>query len=150
MKKEIEKAGVNPKQSQGLAKMPLHYWSPLASAYGALGLTNGLKYGLNNYKATPVIMSIYLSATLRHLYALMEGQENDADGCPHIAAILANMAIILESRAVGQMVDDRNMQGGYLKEIDKLTEISNKLQAIHKDKKPYHYTIKDNPEGSIT
>lgn len=141
---------INPKAQSGSSKLPLNLWSPLASAYGALGLANGEKYGYGNYKATPVLMSIYLAATLRHLFAFMEGQECDpVEGTPHIAAILANMAIILEARSVGTIVDDRGIQGGYLQEIEKLTEIANKLKELHKDKEAYHYTIKDNKEDAI-
>lgn len=143
-------AGINPKQSIGLSKLPLHLWSPLATAYGAVGLANGRKYGEGNYKATPILMSIYLAATLRHLYAFIEGQECDeVDGTPHIAAILANMAIILEARSVGTMIDDRPMQGGYLKEAKKLTEICNRLNELHKGRDVHHYTINDNPPDAI-
>lgn len=136
----------NPKEQIGLAKLPLHLWSPLASAYGSLGLLNGMKYGYGNYKATPVLASIYIAAIKRHLSAWEEGQECDpVDGVPHFGAILANVAILLESRAVGTMVDDRQIRGGYLKEVEKLTEIANSVQELHKDRKPYHYSIKDSP-----
>lgn len=137
----------NPKEQIGLSKLPLHLWSPLASAYGSLGLLNGLKYGLGNYKATPVLASIYIAAIKRHLSAWEEGQECDPlDGVPHFGAILANVAILLESRSVGTMVDDRQIRGGYLKEVDKLTKIANSVQELHKDRKPYHYSINDTPQ----
>jgi len=138
----------NPKQAIGASKLPLHLWSPLASAYGCLGLMNGKKYGYGNFKATEVIASIYISATKRHLSAWEEGQELDADGVPHLSAILANVAILLESRSVGKLIDDRNIQGGYLKEIDELTKIANRINEIHQDTH-HHYTIKDNPPTAI-
>lgn len=139
----------NPKEQIGLAKLPLHLWSPLASAYGSLGLLNGMKYGYGNYKATPVLASIYIAAIKRHLSAWEEGQECDpVDGVPHFGAILANVAILLESRAVGTMVDDRQIQGGYLKEVEKLTEIANSVQELHKHRTPYHYSIKDTPKDA--
>lgn len=145
-----EASGVNPKESIGLSKLPLHLWSPLATAYGSLGLLNGGKYGYGNYKATPVLASIYIAAIKRHLSAWEEGQECDeADGVPHLGAVLANVAILLESRAVGTMIDDRQISGGYLKEVDMLTKIANSVVELHKDRKPRHYTIKDNPDGSV-
>ena len=149
--KPVQQANAtNPKESIGLAKIPLHLWSPLASAYGSLGLLNGGKYGYGNYKATPVLASIYISATERHFSAWKEGQECDpADGVPHLAAVLANIAILLESRAVGTMIDDRQITGGYLKEIEKLTEIANSVQKLHSHLKPKHYTIKDSPEAVL-
>lgn len=146
--KKITIDNINPKQAIGLSKLPLHLWSPLASAYGCLGLMNGKKYGYGNFKATPVIASIYISATKRHLSAWEEGQELDSDGVPHLSAILANIAILLESRSVGTLIDDRNIQGGYLKEIDELTKIANRINEIHKDTY-HHYTIKDNPSTAI-
>ena len=138
----------NPKAANGAAKLPLHLWSPLATAYGSVALENGgLRYGYGNYKATPVKMSIYLAAMLRHIYAFMENQEFDeVDGTPHLGAILANCAIILEARAVGTLVDDRPITGGYVKESAELTKHVNRLQEMYKDRNPRHYTVKDNKD----
>ncbi len=144
----IETKDINPKNSNGLAKLPLNLWPGLATAYGCIGLMNGgMRYGYGNYKATPVSMSIYLAAILRHTYALIEGQEFDeVDGSPHIGAILANCAIIVEARAVGTLVDDRPLTGGYLKEAEELTKHVARFQEMYKDRTPRHYTIKDNKE----
>lgn len=138
----------NPKRQFGLASIPLHLWSPLASAYGSLGLYNGsLKYGRNNFKATPVEASIYIAAAMRHLNAWAEGEEYDpADGVPNLGGVLANIAILLEARAAGTLVDDRQMGTGYLKEREHLKEIMKNVTEIHKDKNPRHYTIADNPK----
>lgn len=127
-----------------MTKMPLNLWSPLATAYGSLGLLNGGKYGYGNYKATPVLASIYIAATDRHFAAWKEGQECDpADGVPHLAAVLANIAILLESRAVGTLIDDRQIRGGYLEEIEKLTVIAKSVLKLHENVKPRHYTQED-------
>lgn len=137
----------NPKDVIGSSKLPLSLWSPLATAYGTIGLLNGMKYGLGNYKASKVQMSIYLDAILRHTMAIIEGQENDpVDGVPHFSAILANVAIILEARACGTLVDDRPLTGGYVSELEKLTKIANSVKQLHKDSKYKHYTIEDTPE----
>lgn len=131
----------NPKAINGSQKLNLSLWPGIATAYGALCLENGgLRYGYGNYKNSPVSMSTYLAATLRHAYAVIEGQEFDEiDGTPHLGAILANVAIILEARAVGTLVDDRPCEGGYLKEIKQLTAIANNLKEMHKDKNPVHF-----------
>lgn len=141
----MENIDTNPKKKFGDKSIPLNLWSPLASAYGAVSLYNGaLKYGRGNYKATPVEASIYIAAALRHLLAWAEGEEFDpADGCPNLGGVLANIAILLDSRAVGMMIDDRQISGGYLKEREMLKEIVGKLQILHADKDPRHYTIKD-------
>lgn len=151
-KAEPEKASVNPKQAVGLSKLPLHLASPLAIAYMTVGLANGAgKYGMGNYKGTEVILSIYLSATMRHLLAFLEGQECDpVEGVPHLAAVLANMAIILDARAAGTLIDDRPIQGGYLQELDMLTKIYQNLVKMHEGRNPRHYTQADNRAGAIT
>lgn len=133
----------NPKRQYGMRSIPLNLWSPLASAYGAVGLYNGsLKYGQGNYKATPVEASIYIAAMLRHAVAWAEGQEYDpADGVPNLAGVLANVAIILDARANGTLIDDRQIPSGYLDEIEKLKDIVVSLQKLHEGKTPRHYTI---------
>lgn len=140
--KPVKAPSTNPKQGVGSQKLPLHLVSPLATAYMAVGLANGAgKYGAGNFKGTEVLLSIYLAATLRHLFAFMEGQEFDeVDGTPHLGAVMANMAIILDARAVGTLVDDRIIPGGYLKEIEKLTEIYQGLLKLHEGRDPFHYT----------
>lgn len=147
--KEVVPPSTNPKAGIGASKLPLHLISPLAAAYMAVGLSNGAgKYGIANYKGTDVQMSIYMSAILRHLFSIMEGEEHDpVDGTPHFGAIMANCAIILDARAAGTLIDDRPIAGGYLKELDNLTEIYRNLQELHKDKKPFHYTL-NNMEGA--
>lgn len=137
----------NPKQIHGQSSLPLHLFSPLATAYGCIGKLNGkLKYGLSNFVATPVIASIYVDAIRRHLDKWMSGQENDdVDGVPHFAAILANVDILLCARAAGTLIDDRPMSVGYLDEIEKLTPLVRALHELHKDKQPKHYTLADNP-----
>jgi len=135
----------NPKRQFGMSSIPLNLWSPLASAYGAVSLYNGsLKYGRGNYRATPVEASIYIAAALRHLMAWAEGEEFDpADGCPNLGGVLANIAILLDARAVGTLIDDRQLPSGYLKEREALKEIVRKLQEVHAGKDPRHYTIAD-------
>lgn len=131
----------NPKKQFGDKSIPLSLWPALASAYGALGLYNGkLKYGANNFKATPVEASVYISAAKRHLEAWAEGEEFDpADGVPNLGGVLANIAILLEARAQGTLIDDRNLGTGYLKEREKLKEIVSGLQVLHAGKNPKHY-----------
>lgn len=141
-------ANTNPKAGFGAAKVPLNLWPPIASAYGSLAFLNGgLKYGYGNYKATPVLASIYIAGALRHFSAWAEGEEFDpVDGMPHLGGALANIGILLEARSVGTLVDDRQISGGYTKELENLNKIAASLHEFHKDKNPRHYTIADNPK----
>lgn len=138
----------NPKKQFGDKSIPLNLWPALASAYGALGLYNGkLKYGMSNFNATPVEASIYIAGAKRHLEAWAEGEEFDpADGAPNLGGVLANIAILLEARAAGTLIDDRKLGTGYLKEREALKSIVASLQVLHAEKTPRHYTIKDTPK----
>ncbi len=142
---EVVAPDTNPKKQFGDKSIPLNLWPALASAYGALGLYNGkLKYGLSNFNATPVEASIYIAGAKRHLEAWAEGEEFDpADGVPNLGGVLANIAILLEARAAGTLIDDRKLGTGYLKERESLKAIVASLQVLHADKNPRHYTIAD-------
>ncbi len=136
----------NPKKQFGDKSVPLNLWPALASSYGALGLYAGkLKYGMSNFNATPVEASIYIAAAMRHLEAWAEGEEFDPkDDVPNLGGVLANIAILIEARAAGTLVDDRKLGNGYLKEREALMKIVESLQILHADKSPRHYTIADN------
>lgn len=136
-------ANTNPKKQYGVQSIPLSMWSSLGSAYGALAFHNGaLKYGKANYANTPVEASIYIDGAMRHLVSWAAGEEFDpADGVPNLGGVLANVAILLEARAAGMLIDDRAKQAGYLKERDALKEIVKHLNELHADKSPKHYTL---------
>lgn len=140
-----KKPDTNPKQALGLSNIPMTMLSPLANMYGSIGKLNGaLKYGTSNFIGTEVIMSIYLDAIKRHISAIEAGEEFDPfDGVPHYSAILANVDILLCSRAAGTLIDDRPLLKGYREEMEKLKPIVNSLKELHKDKNPHHYYLKD-------
>lgn len=139
----------NPKDIIGSDKLPLHLWPETATAMGCLGLLDGmLKYGRNNWRAVGVRPSIYVDALKRHVNAWFdEGEEMDPDsGLPHLAHALACLAIIVDSQATGNMNDDRMIRGGYRRLVNTLTPHVKRLKDLHKDKSPYHYSIKDNKD----
>jgi len=133
----------NPKKQYGVSSVPLNMWSPLASAYGSLALYNGsLKYGKANFANTKVEASIYIAAAMRHLLAWACGQEDDpADGVPNLGGVLANVAILLEARAAGMLIDDRLRMAGYLSELEMLKGKVKALNELHAGKNPKHYTL---------
>lgn len=135
----------NPKDLIGSSKLPLHLWPETASAMGCIAMLNGaLKYGRSNFRAVGIRASIYVDAAKRHLTAWFEGEELDPDdGVPHLAAALACIAIIVDARAADKMVDDRVVAGGYRALVDELTPHVKRLQELHKDRTPKHYTIAD-------
>jgi len=136
---------VNPKEAIGLTNLPLTLVSPLLNAYACIGKLNGKeKYGMSNYNASPVLMSIYLDAIRRHFDKILAGQIVDAsDNVPHWSAILANIDIIVSAEAAGTLIDDRPLVIGYEGVLDKLTPLVKSLQELHKDKTPRDFTLKD-------
>lgn len=139
----------NPKDLVGSDKLPIHLFPTTAIATGTVAMLNGaLKYGRSNFRAVGVRSSIYYDAARRHLDAWFEGEEVDPDdGVPHLGAALACIAILVDSLAAGNLNDDRMVKGGYRRYIDEMTAHVKRLKALHANRNPKHYTIKDNNEG---
>lgn len=139
----------NPKDKIGSGKLPLHLWPTTATVAGTVGLLNGaLKYGSQNWRAGGVRTSIYIDALLRHAFAYYEGEDVDPDdGVEHESAMLACLAIIVDAKAQGMLIDDRAYGGpqGYRQAIDKATAHVKRLKELHAGKDPHHWTIADNP-----
>ena len=136
----------NPKDIIGSDKLPLHLWPETATALGCLGLLDGaLKYGRSNFRAIGVRSSIYYDAARRHLSKWFEGEDVDPDsGLPHLAHLLACVAILVDAEAAGKLNDDRQVQGGYVQYVKALTPHVARLKALHAGKDPKHYTKADN------
>jgi hypothetical protein len=136
----------NPKDVIGSTKLPLSLVPPLTVAYASIAHLNGaLKYGKGNWRKAGVRASIYADAAKRHIDSWLDGEEVDPeDGVPHLSAVLACIGIILDSRACGKLTDDRMMRNpGYRAEVAQLTAHVKRLQELHKDKQPRHFTIAD-------
>jgi len=141
--------GPNPKDAVGRAKLPLHLWPPSATAMGCLGLLEGNeKYGRTNWRATPVLASVYLAAAKRHLDDWQEGADNAADSNnPHLGNALACIAIIVDAATHGTLIDDRNFQpgsgDGYQRLVATLTPQVAALQTKYSAVRPKHYDRRD-------
>ncbi len=137
----------NPKDAIGSAKIPMHLWPITATIYGVMGLLAGKhKYGRLNWRGSPVRASIYIDALVRHANAWMEGEELDPDdGTPHLGNALACLAIIIDAKCCGTLVDDRQYNGkGFRIAMAEMTPLVTQLAEKYKDKNPKHWTIADN------
>jgi hypothetical protein len=77
-------------------------------AYEAKRVDGQLGYGPYNWRETPVRLTIYIDANIRHSLAILDGEDIDPDsGLPHTSHISANMAIIQDAKKYGTLVDDR-------------------------------------------
>jgi hypothetical protein len=144
----LETKQTNPKDAIGSDKLPLHLWPVSATAMGCLGLLDGmLKYGRSNWRDTGVRVTIYLDALDRHSAAYREGEDLDPDsGMPHLAHMLACLAILVDATATGKITDDRCYNGsGYRALVTELTPHVGRIKELRAGHDPKHYTIQDNP-----
>lgn len=105
--------GSNPKDELGMLKVPLALVSPTASVIQALCMADGeAKYGPYNYRVAKVQARIYLEACLRHIQALLDGEDFDiATGKPHIGYALATAQIYCDAWVNGFLIDNRPLPG---------------------------------------
>lgn len=120
----MSEQGINPKDILGLKKAPLRLFPPAALIIGSKVMALGAaKYGPYNWREKKVRYTVYLEAAMRHILTAQDGEEIDPEsGQPHIAHALCCMAILLDARATGNLVDDRPTPGVAGKLIAELTE----------------------------
>lgn len=138
----------NPKDAVGSDKLPLHLWPMSATAYGCIGMVNGmLKYGRSNWREAGIRPSIYVDAAIRHLTDWFEGNEDDPDdGVHNLSAALACIAILVDAIESDNLNDDRNYNGkSWRKARTKMEAHVKRLKELHKGRNPKHWTILDVP-----
>lgn len=117
--------GHNPKDLVAAAKPDLSLVPPALIIWVAKCMENGAKrYSKANWRNEDqkVRMTVYLSAALRHVLALVDGEDCASDsGLPHAAHAAASMGIILDALACGTLIDDRSKPGPAAKLLEQLT-----------------------------
>lgn len=103
----------NPKDLLGILKLPLRLIPPPALAYLAQVMALGAKkYGPFNWRSNAVKQTVYLEAALRHILSVLDGEDVDPEsGQPHEAHAMACMAILLDAKSTGNLIDDRPTKG---------------------------------------
>lgn len=114
----------NPKTAFGLKKPAMSSVPPVALLHLMGAMKDGRrKYGLMNWRAKPVSASIYYDAAMRHLMAWYEGEEVAEDsGVHHLGHVMGCMAIILDARASGTLIDDRADKGEFVRVMKEMIE----------------------------
>lgn len=108
----IETKQSNPKDTVGCNKVSMSFVPATVMAETALGMMEGgLKYGRHNYRAVGVRASIYYDATLRHLMAWWEGEDNDPDpnsaNISHITKAICSLVVMRDAMLCDKFFDDR-------------------------------------------
>jgi hypothetical protein len=103
----------NPKTFWGVNKPSAHGLPPVAILEVGRVMAHGAaKYGLMNWRDQEISISTYYNAALRHLFAMWDGEWVDPEsGCPHVAHVMAGMALMLDAKALGKLNDDRPTEG---------------------------------------
>lgn len=137
----------NPKEAVGDTKLPLYLVPSSFISYLALAFLEGmLKYGAFNYRVVGVRSSTYISAIKRHLGQIEAGEWEDPEtGVPHLASIGACCGIMLDTKDIGKLVDDRPpaADAGLTRRL--VAKVAH-LKELFKSHKPKHYTISDVPQ----
>lgn len=103
----------NPKDILGLKKVPLRLlFSPALLWLARVMGLGAKKYAPWNWRTKAVRHTVYLEAAMRHILLAADGEDADEEsGYPHEAHAMACMFICLDSRAVGNLIDDRAKSG---------------------------------------
>ena len=81
------------------------------------------KYGPYNWRKDPVSAMTYLNAALRHLQAIIDGTDVDPEsGASHAAHARACLAILIDAKECGKLIDDRPPAGPAERLIAEFTE----------------------------
>jgi hypothetical protein len=101
----------------------MHLVPPSAKIYLAEGFKDGAqKYGPYNWRENQVAASVYVGAAQRHLDQWWDGEEYATDSnVHHLAHALSCLAIIVDGRETGNLVDDRPLPGCAARLIEDLT-----------------------------
>jgi hypothetical protein len=101
----------NPKQGLGVLKFAMSLVSfPVLANLSLAMLEGALKYGRHNYRMAGVKASVYVDATLRHIFAFWEGQDLDPDskiGLHHLDKAIASLVVMRDAMILGKFNDDR-------------------------------------------
>lgn len=145
----------NPKDAIGASKLSMHLCPTSAEVQMSLAFLEGaLKYGKYNWRVAGVRVSIYLDAIRRHLGKFEDGEWNDPQTTiMHLGYIMACCAIMIDSKHVGNLVDDRPPSAPTAELIDATQATIKHLKELFKDHNPHQCVITDSPppvDGGVT
>lgn len=97
------------KDIAGSKKAPIGYVPPILLIAAAEPLEEGAqKYGAYNWRSTKISLVKHLEAVIRHTLAFMDGEDCAQDsGIDHLDHAVAGLAVIIDARACGTLIDDR-------------------------------------------
>jgi hypothetical protein len=103
----------NPKEAVGETKVDLTALPAAGVIHGARAAQYGnAKYGYYNHRYSRVSLRQYMAAVLRHVYAVIDGEDVALDSMEeHLGHVIAGASIVLDAKERGNLVDDRPPRG---------------------------------------
>lgn len=114
----------NPKAIYGRAKPSLGL-IPSAAMIEEAGVhaLGAEKYGLANWRITPVESMTYVHACLRHIFKWVDGHNFDEESGYHeLAHARACLGIVIDAQQNNKLIDDRPTEGKCAQHLDQRTK----------------------------
>lgn len=106
---------MNPKDAAGSLKSPLGLVPMSALVVESEVLRYGAyvkSYGPYNWRDENIDVQRYIDATLRHVHAWADGQNDDEEsGLSHLAHARATLGILIDALSLGCVIDSRPRKG---------------------------------------
>jgi hypothetical protein len=135
----------NPKDLIGSTKLPLNLVPDTLAIYAVMAFAEGAsKYGAFNWRIAGVRFSIYMAAHDRHQKKMWNGEWADPKTkVPHIASMIACLAIVADARECGKLTDDRPPSVDIPCLIDEAEAVVAHVTALNASFNPHHNTQAD-------
>ncbi len=92
---------------------------PVVAELGVAMLEGASKYGRHNYRSAGVRASVYLDATIRHLFSWWSGEDIDPDsGLSHITKAVTSLTVLRDAQVQGLFNDDRAPRAACFVELE--------------------------------
>ncbi len=136
---EVPPCPGNPKDAQGRRKPNMALVPPVAEIYMAAVMGHGAKkYGAFNWRVSPIRGTVYIAAARRHLAAMLDGEWLDpASKQPHAAHVACSMAILMDAKCEGTLINDLPLAGHAASVLEELTDPLEKLTDPLDDEIPF-------------
>jgi len=107
---KTEGLGINPKDAIAAKKAPLGLIPKIGLIEVARVMELGAKkYGPYNWRENAVKEQVYIDAASRHLMLAEYGEDQDDESAAsHYAHVISCMLILLDAKATGNLIDNRN------------------------------------------
>lgn len=99
----------SPKDLAGSKKSPIKHVPPSIMVHLAGPMKQGAdKYGHMNWRSEPISLMGHVEGVLRHILAALDGEDVNLDsGYLHWEHAAAGLAIVLDAKDSGTLIDDR-------------------------------------------